>query len=77
MKISLKRNAMWYPPLGVFDRDNLDFTGEEHQLLPPDTITRQPPYGEVYRLAPPVSDGLQVDTLVQPRMLLFISKCPD
>ena len=52
VKICLTRNAMWYPTLGVFDRNNLDFTGEQHQLLPPDTITRQTGYGELYRLAP-------------------------
>jgi crotonobetainyl-CoA:carnitine CoA-transferase CaiB-like acyl-CoA transferase len=54
VKICLTRNAMWYPTLGIFGRNELDFTGEEHQLLPPETITRQTPYGEVYRLAPPV-----------------------
>ena len=54
VKICLTRNAMWYPTLGMFGRNELDFTGEEHQLLPPETITRQTPYGEVYRLAPPV-----------------------
>ncbi len=54
VKICLTRNAMWYPTLGLFDRNNIDFTGDEHQLLPPDTMTRQTPYGEVYRLAPPV-----------------------
>lgn len=54
VKICLTRNAMWYPTLGMFGRNELDFTGEEHQLLPPETITRQTPYGELYRLAPPV-----------------------
>ena len=43
---------MWYPTLGVFDRNNLDFSGEQHQLLTPDTITCQTGYGELYRLAP-------------------------
>jgi hypothetical protein len=38
----------------VFDRNNLDMSGEEHQLQQPETMTRQTPYGEVYRLAPPV-----------------------
>jgi crotonobetainyl-CoA:carnitine CoA-transferase CaiB-like acyl-CoA transferase len=54
VKICLTRNAMWYSTLGVFDPNQSDLTGEQHQLLPPDTITRQTPYGEVYRLAPPV-----------------------
>jgi crotonobetainyl-CoA:carnitine CoA-transferase CaiB-like acyl-CoA transferase len=54
VKICLTRNAMWYPTLGIFGRNELNFTGEEYQLLPPETITRQTPYGEVYRLAPPV-----------------------
>ena len=56
VKICLTRNAMWYPTMGIFDRDQVSMAGEgeEHQLLPPETITRQTPYGEVYRLAPPV-----------------------
>jgi hypothetical protein len=54
VKICLTRNAMWYPTLGVFDRAEIEASGAEHQLLPPDTVTRQTPYGEVYRLAPPV-----------------------
>ena len=54
VKICLTRNAMWYPTLGIFDRDQYPMAGEEHQLLPPDTMTRQTPYGELYRLAPPV-----------------------
>jgi CoA transferase family III len=55
VKICLTRNAMWYPTLGVFEPNEVDdLTGEQHQLLQPDTITRQTPYGEVYRLAPPV-----------------------
>ena len=54
VKICLTRNAMWYPTLGVFDRNNVDMSGEEHQLREPETITRQTPYGEVFRLAPPV-----------------------
>ena len=28
VKINLTRNAMWYPTLGLFDRNNLDMTGE-------------------------------------------------
>ena len=54
VKICLTRNAMWYSSLGVFDRNHIDFAGEQHQLQAPDTITRQTPYGELYRLAPPV-----------------------
>ena len=54
VKVCLTRNAMWYPTLGVFDPNQVDLTGEQHQLLAPDTITRQSGYGEVYRLAPPV-----------------------
>jgi crotonobetainyl-CoA:carnitine CoA-transferase CaiB-like acyl-CoA transferase len=54
VKICLTRNAMWYSTLGLIDRDNLDGSNEQHRLLPPDAITRQTPYGEVYRLAPHV-----------------------
>jgi hypothetical protein len=38
----------------VLGRNQVDATGEAHQLLQPETMTRQTPYGEVYRLAPPV-----------------------
>jgi hypothetical protein len=54
VKVCLTRNAMWYPTLGVFEPNHIDLAGEQHRLLPPDTITRQTPYGELYRLAPPV-----------------------
>ena len=54
VKICLTRNAMWYQTLGVFGRDRSEFTGAEYQLLAPDTITRETPFGELYRLAPPV-----------------------
>jgi crotonobetainyl-CoA:carnitine CoA-transferase CaiB-like acyl-CoA transferase len=54
VKVCLTRNAMWYQTLGLFNRDRSEFKGEEYQLLAPDTITRQTPYGELYRLAPPV-----------------------
>jgi crotonobetainyl-CoA:carnitine CoA-transferase CaiB-like acyl-CoA transferase len=53
VKVCLTRNAMWYPTLGAFDRNSPDFSGEDHKLMPPETITRQTPYGELYRLAPP------------------------
>jgi crotonobetainyl-CoA:carnitine CoA-transferase CaiB-like acyl-CoA transferase len=55
VKISLTRNAMWYPTLGLFGRGEVDVTGERHQLLAPDTIVRQTPYGELVRLAPAVT----------------------
>ncbi len=54
VKISLTRNAMWYPTLGLVDPHALDPDNEAHRLLPPDTITRQTPYGELVRLAPAV-----------------------
>jgi hypothetical protein len=54
VKICLTRNAMWYRTLGIFDRDRSEFSGEQHRLLAPETITRQTPYGELYRLAPAV-----------------------
>jgi hypothetical protein len=40
--------------LGTVDKDAPVPTGEQHQLLAPDTITAQTPYGELVRLAPPV-----------------------
>jgi hypothetical protein len=45
---------MWYSTLGLFDRSDIDTSDEEHRLLPPETMTRMTPYGEVFRLAPPV-----------------------
>jgi hypothetical protein len=54
VKVCLTRNAMWYSTLGLFDRSDIDTSDEEHRLLPPETMTRMTPYGEVFRLAPPV-----------------------
>src|SRR5262249_52863609 len=54
VKICLTRNAMWYPTLGVFGRSEIVPSGEDHKSLEPDTLTRQTPYGELFRLAPPV-----------------------
>src|SRR5262249_51528559 len=54
VKIGLTGNAMCYQRLGVLDLDRSDFTGEEYQLLAPDTIPRQAPLGELSRWAPPV-----------------------
>jgi hypothetical protein len=40
--------------LGKFDKNAPIPTGEQHQILAPDSITAQTPYGELVRLAPPV-----------------------
>ncbi|MDH6198491.1 crotonobetainyl-CoA:carnitine CoA-transferase CaiB-like acyl-CoA transferase [Mycobacterium frederiksbergense] len=53
VRVNLARCAMWFNSLGTFDNDTPG-TGEQHQLLAPDTITAQTPYGELVRLAPPV-----------------------
>jgi len=53
VRINLARCAMWFNSLGTFDTD-VPGTGEQNQLLAPDTITAQTPYGEYVRLAPPV-----------------------
>jgi hypothetical protein len=45
---------MWFMSLGKFDKNAPTPTGEQHQILAPDTITAQTPYGELVRLAPPV-----------------------
>lgn len=55
VKICLTRNAMWYPTLGLLSRGERAATGEQNQLLPPETVTGQTPYGELYRLAPAVT----------------------
>src|SRR6476620_166742 len=53
VRVNLARCAMWFMSLGKFDTD-VPGTGEQNQLLTPDTITAQTPYGEYVRLAPPV-----------------------
>jgi crotonobetainyl-CoA:carnitine CoA-transferase CaiB-like acyl-CoA transferase len=55
VRVNLARCAMWFMSLGTFDKDAPAPTGEQHQLLAPDTITAQTPYGELLRLAPPVT----------------------
>lgn len=53
VRVSLTRAAMWYQSLGTFD--SIDFTpGPDQVMVPPETITRKSPYGEVHRLAPQV-----------------------
>ena len=54
VRVNLARCAMWFMSLGTVDKDAPVPTGEQHQLLAPDTITAQTPYGELVRLAPPV-----------------------
>ena len=53
VRVNLARCAMWFNSLGTFDTE-VPGTGEQHQLLAPDGITAQTPYGELVRLAPPV-----------------------
>ncbi|MDT5319259.1 MAG: hypothetical protein QOD88_1781, partial [Mycobacterium sp.] len=54
VRVNLARCAMWFMSLGTFDKNAPAPTGEQHQILGPDTITAQTPYGELVRLAPPV-----------------------
>ena len=54
VRVNLARCAMWFKSLGTFDKNAPAPSGEQHQLLAPDTITAQTPYGELVRLAPPV-----------------------
>jgi crotonobetainyl-CoA:carnitine CoA-transferase CaiB-like acyl-CoA transferase len=53
VRVNLARCAMWFNSLGTFDTD-VPGTGAQHQVLAPDSITAQTPYGELVRLAPPV-----------------------
>jgi len=53
VRVNLARCAMWFNSLGTFDTAEPG-SGEQNQLLAPDTITAQTPYGEYFRLAPPV-----------------------
>jgi crotonobetainyl-CoA:carnitine CoA-transferase CaiB-like acyl-CoA transferase len=43
VRVYLARCAMWFRSLGTFDKDAPAPTGEQHQLLAPDTITAQTP----------------------------------
>jgi len=52
VRVNLARCAMWFNSLGTFDTAEPG-TGKQNQLLAPDTITAQTPYGEYVRLAPP------------------------
>jgi crotonobetainyl-CoA:carnitine CoA-transferase CaiB-like acyl-CoA transferase len=54
VRVNLARCAMWFMSLGKFDKNAPAPAGEQHQLLAPDTITAQTPYGELVRLAPPM-----------------------
>ena len=54
VRVNLARCAMWFNSLGIFDKNAPAPTGKQNQLLAPDTITAQTPYGELFRLAPPV-----------------------
>ncbi len=54
VRVNLTRCAMWFMSLGMLERDAIQAAGEEHQLLNPDTITANTPYGELVRLAPPI-----------------------
>src|ERR1700758_5090084 len=54
VRVNLARCAMWFMSLGTVDKNAPAPTGEQPQILAPDTITAQTPYGELVRLAPPV-----------------------
>ena len=54
VRVNLARAAMFFMSLGTFDKNAPAPAGEQHQILVPDTITAQTPYGELVRLAPPV-----------------------
>ena len=54
VRVNLARAAMFFMSLGMFDKNAPAPTGEQHQILVPETVTAQTPYGELVRLAPPV-----------------------
>src|SRR3954471_21892543 len=54
VRVNLARCAMWFMSLGKFDKNAQAPVGGRHEILRPDTITAQMPYGELVRLAPPV-----------------------
>jgi crotonobetainyl-CoA:carnitine CoA-transferase CaiB-like acyl-CoA transferase len=51
VRVSLTRAAMWYQSLGMF-ADTQFVPSQAQVMIPPETITRQTPYGEINRLAP-------------------------
>lgn len=48
---------MWFRSLGTFDKNAPAPIGQQHQLLAPDTITAQTPYGKLVPLAPPAQSS--------------------
>jgi CoA-transferase family III len=54
VRVNLTRCAMWFMSLGLFERNAIHADGEEYELMRPDTIRANTPYGELVRLAPPV-----------------------
>jgi crotonobetainyl-CoA:carnitine CoA-transferase CaiB-like acyl-CoA transferase len=54
VRVNLARCAMWFMSLGAFDKNAAAHSGEQHQLLAPETITTQTPYSELVRRAPPM-----------------------
>jgi crotonobetainyl-CoA:carnitine CoA-transferase CaiB-like acyl-CoA transferase len=54
VRVNLSRAAMWFQSLGEFPGIDFDATKPENRMTPPDTLTRQTPYGEVQRLVPMV-----------------------
>jgi crotonobetainyl-CoA:carnitine CoA-transferase CaiB-like acyl-CoA transferase len=51
VRISLARAAMWYQSLGTFATTDFEPTAEQ-RMIPPETVTSNTCYGEIYRLAP-------------------------
>ncbi|WP_052633689.1 CoA transferase [Pseudoxanthomonas suwonensis] len=54
VRVNLARAAMWFQDLGHFPGIDFDASRPEHRMTPPDTMTRQTPYGRVERLVPQV-----------------------
>ncbi|MBV8347412.1 MAG: CoA transferase, partial [Mycolicibacterium sp.] len=54
VRVNLARCAMWFMSLRTFDKNAPAPSGEQPQILVPDSITAQTPYEELVRLAPPV-----------------------
>jgi crotonobetainyl-CoA:carnitine CoA-transferase CaiB-like acyl-CoA transferase len=54
VRVSLARSAMWFMSLGQFPNTDFDLSAPDHQMIQPETVRGQTPYGKLERLAPMV-----------------------
>jgi crotonobetainyl-CoA:carnitine CoA-transferase CaiB-like acyl-CoA transferase len=54
VRVNLTRAAMWYRGIGLLANKDIDLTNPEHQMIDPEVLTKDTPYGEIRRLGPQV-----------------------